>query len=129
MPNSTLASIGQNRQIFRYFLDDGRTTWYFDFEIYWPLGSGKLGKSGFIKESGLLLVNNISIQKWKYIFHIIKTQLFQVQPLMMSFKSYLGTQDDSISDEDAVKKYAEYKLEFKRQQLNEFFVSHKDEEW
>merc|ERR1712204_71953 len=42
---------------------------------------------------------------------------------------YLGTQDDSISDEDAVKKYAEYKLEFKRQQLNEFFVSHKDEEW
>jgi hypothetical protein len=63
LPNSTLASIGQNRQIFRYFLDDGRTTWYFDFEIYWPLGSGKLGKSGFIKESGLLLVNNISIQK------------------------------------------------------------------
>merc|ERR1712203_73371 len=36
---------------------------------------------------------------------------------------------DTISDEDAVKKYAEYKLEFKRQQLNEFFVSHKDEEW
>ena len=52
-----------------------------------------------------------------------------VQPVMMSFKSFLGTQDDSISDEDAVKKYAEYKLEFKRQQLNEFFVSHKDEEW
>ena len=48
---------------------------------------------------------------------------------MMSFKSFLGTQDDSISDEDAVKKYAEYKMEFKRQQLNEFFVSHKDEEW
>ena len=52
-----------------------------------------------------------------------------VQPVMMSFKSFLGTQDDSISDEDAVKKYAEYKMEFKRQQLNEFFVSHKDEEW
>merc|ERR1712113_1252515 len=40
-----------------------------------------------------------------------------------------GTQDDTISDEEAIKKYAEYKLEFKRQQLNEFFVSHKDEEW
>ena len=52
-----------------------------------------------------------------------------VQPVMMSFKAFLGTQDDSISDEDAVKKYAEYKLEFKRQQLNEFFVTHKDEEW
>ena len=51
------------------------------------------------------------------------------QPTMMSFKTFLGTQDDTISDEEAIKKYAEYKLEFKRQQLNEFFVSHKDEEW
>ena len=50
-------------------------------------------------------------------------------PLMMSFKAFLATQDDTISDEDAIKKYADYKLEFKRQQLNEFFVSHKDEEW
>lgn len=47
---------------------------------------------------------------------------------MMSFKAFLTTQDDSISDEEAIKKYADYKLEFKRQQLNEFFVSHKDEE-
>ena len=52
-----------------------------------------------------------------------------VQPPMMSFKAFLGTQDDSISDEEAIKKYAEYKLEFRRQQLNEFFVTHKDEEW
>ena len=52
-----------------------------------------------------------------------------VQPSLMSFKAFLGTQDDSISDEEAIKKYAEYKLEFKRQQLNEFFVTHKDEEW
>ena len=48
---------------------------------------------------------------------------------MMTFKSFLTTQDDTISDEDAIKKYSEYKLEFKRQQLNEFFVNHKDEEW
>merc|ERR1712098_550740 len=51
------------------------------------------------------------------------------QPAMMSFKAFLQTQDDQISDEDAIKKYAEYKLEIKRQQLNEFFVTHKDEEW
>jgi len=51
------------------------------------------------------------------------------QPAMMSFKAFMQTQDDSISDEEGIKKYAEYKLEFKRQQLNEFFVSHKDEEW
>nr|SVE75055.1 EOG090X04A7 [Daphnia dolichocephala] len=54
---------------------------------------------------------------------------FPTQPPMMSFKAFLAAHDDSISDEEAVKKYAEYKLEFRRQQLNEFFTSHKDEEW
>lgn len=48
---------------------------------------------------------------------------------MMSFKAFLGTQEDSITDEEAIKRYNEYKLEFRRQQLNEFFVAHKDEEW
>jgi len=48
---------------------------------------------------------------------------------MMSFKAFLQTQDDNISDEEAIQKFNEYKLEFKRQQLNDFFVNHKDEEW
>jgi hypothetical protein len=47
----------------------------------------------------------------------------------MSFKAYLQTQDDNITDDEAIRKYNEYKLEFKRQQLNEFFVTHKEEEW
>ncbi|KAL7016295.1 hypothetical protein ACKWTF_009992 [Chironomus riparius] len=51
------------------------------------------------------------------------------QPAMMSLKQFLVAQDDSISDETAISKYNEYKLEFKRSQLNEFFVGHKDEEW
>nr|CAG4640777.1 EOG090X04A7 [Eulimnadia texana] len=54
---------------------------------------------------------------------------YPTQPPMMSFKAFLAAHDDSISDEEAVKKYAEYKQEFRRQQLNEFFTSHKDEEW
>ncbi|GAB0094430.1 SERRATE_Ars2_N domain-containing protein [Sergentomyia squamirostris] len=53
----------------------------------------------------------------------------QTQPCMMTLKQFLATQDDSISDSDAITKYNDYKLEFKRQQLNEFFVVHKDEEW
>lgn len=53
----------------------------------------------------------------------------ETQPPMMSFKAFLGTQEDSITDEEAIKRYNEYKLEFRRQQLNEFFVAHKDEEW
>nr|CAD7440480.1 unnamed protein product [Timema bartmani] len=51
------------------------------------------------------------------------------QPPMMSFKAFLQTQDDNITDDEAIRKYNEYKLEFKRQQLNEFFMAHKDEEW
>ena len=38
-------------------------------------------------------------------------------------------QSDDISDEEAVTKYSEYKVNFRRQQLQEFFVAHKDEEW
>ncbi|XP_046384393.1 serrate RNA effector molecule homolog isoform X2 [Ischnura elegans] len=53
----------------------------------------------------------------------------QTQPPMLSFKGYLATQDDNITDEDAIRKYNEYKMEFRRQQLNEFFVAHKEEEW
>lgn len=48
---------------------------------------------------------------------------------MMSFKAFLAAQDDSITVDDAIQKYNEYKLEYRRQQLNEFFVAHKDEEW
>ena len=40
-------------------------------------------------------------------------------------QAFLGTQDDAITDEEAAVKYNEYKLEFRRQQLNEFFVSHR----
>ncbi|XP_077990042.1 serrate RNA effector molecule homolog [Glandiceps talaboti] len=51
------------------------------------------------------------------------------QPQMMTFKQFLASQDDSIDDQEAVRKYNEYKIEFKRQQLSDFFLAHKDEEW
>ncbi|XP_071493608.1 serrate RNA effector molecule homolog [Diadema antillarum] len=48
---------------------------------------------------------------------------------MLSFKQFLASQEDSIDDQEAVKKYNEYKLEFHKAQLSEFFLAHKDEEW
>ena len=51
------------------------------------------------------------------------------QPLKMTFKAFLSTQDDLITDEEAAQKYGEYKMEFRRQQLNEFFSCHKESEW
>ena len=48
---------------------------------------------------------------------------------MMLFKHFLSQQEDTISDEEAIKKFNEYKVEFKKNQINEFFLQHKEEEW
>lgn len=48
---------------------------------------------------------------------------------LMSFKQFVMAQDDDIDDEMAVQRYKDYKIEYRRQQLSEFFVAHKDEEW
>uniref|UniRef100_F7BHR3 Serrate RNA effector molecule homolog n=1 Tax=Ciona intestinalis TaxID=7719 RepID=F7BHR3_CIOIN len=50
-------------------------------------------------------------------------------PKMLTFKQWLNNQKDDITDEEAVKNYTEYKINFRRQQLQEFFIAHKDEEW
>ena len=54
---------------------------------------------------------------------------YPTQPPMLTFKLFLTQQDDTIGEEEAIKKYNEYKLDFKRQQISEFFLSHKEEEW
>ncbi|KAK3577793.1 hypothetical protein CHS0354_000209 [Potamilus streckersoni] len=54
---------------------------------------------------------------------------YPTQPPIMTFKQFLGQQEDNISDQDAIKKYNEYKLEFQKQQISEFFLAHKEEEW
>ena len=51
------------------------------------------------------------------------------QPPCLSFKLFLQQQDDNISDEDAIKKYNEYKMDFKKTQINNFFLEHKEEDW
>lgn len=48
---------------------------------------------------------------------------------MMTFKQFLGSQDDNISDEEAMKRYNDYKTDFRKQQIKEFFLQHKDEDW
>ena len=54
---------------------------------------------------------------------------YPTQPAMMLFKHFLTQQEDTISDEEAIRKFNEYKLEFKKNQINEFFLQHKEEEW
>lgn len=48
---------------------------------------------------------------------------------MLTFKQFLNSQADDIEDMEAVRKYQEYKLEFRKTQIADFFTSHKDEEW
>ena len=47
----------------------------------------------------------------------------------MSFKGFVMQQDDDIDENEAVRRYQEYKVEYKRTQINDFFVLHKAEEW
>lgn len=51
------------------------------------------------------------------------------QPIMLTFKQFMNNLDDSTDHIEATTKYNEYKVEFKRKQLTEFFNAHKEEEW
>lgn len=50
-------------------------------------------------------------------------------PTMRSFKDFLLNLEDSVDETEAVKRYNQYKLDFRRQQLQDFFLSHKQHEW
>lgn len=50
-------------------------------------------------------------------------------PVMKSFKEFLLSLDDAVDETEAVKRYNDYKLDFRRQQMQDFFLAHKDEEW
>ena len=47
----------------------------------------------------------------------------------MNFKGFIMQQEDDIDEGEGVRRYQEYKVEFKKTQINDFFVLHKDEEW
>ncbi|MGH0186193.1 UNVERIFIED_CONTAM: hypothetical protein FKN15_020529 [Acipenser sinensis] len=49
-------------------------------------------------------------------------------PVMKTFKEFLLSLDDSVDETEAVKRYNEYKIDFRRQQMQDFFLAHKDEE-
>lgn len=61
--------------------------------------------------------------------NIAEVDLGIAPPVMKSFKEFLLSLDDSIDETEAVKRYNDYKLEFRRQQMQDFFLAHKDEEW
>ncbi|XP_042328668.1 serrate RNA effector molecule homolog isoform X2 [Sceloporus undulatus] len=61
--------------------------------------------------------------------HIAEVDLGIAPPVMKSFKEFLLSLDDSIDETEAVKRYNDYKLDFRRQQMQDFFLAHKDEEW
>ena len=48
---------------------------------------------------------------------------------MLSFKQFLSQQDDSIDESKAINLYQEYKTEFKRKQIIQFFDEHKEDDW
>ncbi|XP_061211239.1 serrate RNA effector molecule homolog, partial [Neopsephotus bourkii] len=60
---------------------------------------------------------------------IAEVELGLAPPVLKSFKEFLLSLDDAVDETEAVKRYNEYKVDFRRQQLQDFFLAHKDEEW
>ena len=50
-------------------------------------------------------------------------------PILLTFKKFLSTQDETITDEEAIARYREYKIDFRKQECERYFQAHKDEEW
>jgi len=50
-------------------------------------------------------------------------------PMIMSFKEFVMKQEDAIDEVESVTRFKGYKVEFKKTQINDFFVLHKEEEW
>merc|ERR1739838_990303 len=48
--------------------------------------------------------------------------------ILLTFKAWVMKQDDNINEDDACKNFKLHKTEFKKKQMQEFFVTHKDEE-
>lgn len=48
---------------------------------------------------------------------------------MLSFKQFLTQQEDDIEEFDAITSYNNYKSEFKKKLIEEFFEEHKEEDW
>lgn len=49
--------------------------------------------------------------------------------VMLTFKKFMETFDDSLSDEEAISKYNDYKFDFRKQEFEKFFEAHKENEW
>ena len=48
---------------------------------------------------------------------------------LLTFKQFLVQQDDNINDQEAFRMYQEYKTDFKKKQVQQFFNDHKEEDW
>lgn len=48
---------------------------------------------------------------------------------MQTFKQFLLKLEDNVGDQEAIKKYNEYKSKFRRERVEEFFKAHQNEEW
>lgn len=48
---------------------------------------------------------------------------------LQSFKDFLLCLDPAVGEMEAVRRYTEYKLAFRRQQMEAFFLAHREEEW
>lgn len=59
----------------------------------------------------------------------LPVSLLITQSVCVCAQEFLLNTEDSVDETEAVKRYNQYKLDFRRQQLQDFFLQHKDQEW
>uniref|UniRef100_A0A8C6PQT8 Serrate RNA effector molecule homolog (Arabidopsis) n=1 Tax=Nothobranchius furzeri TaxID=105023 RepID=A0A8C6PQT8_NOTFU len=79
--------------------------------------------------SYLFVQNHPTLPSFIRLGNIHDLDLGPPPPIMKSFKEFLISLDDSVDETEAVKRYNEYKIDFRRQQMQDFFLAHKEEEW
>lgn len=54
---------------------------------------------------------------------------YPTQPPKLTFKRFVLTLEDDVTEKDSMQRYKTYLAEFNKDQIREFFLKHKDEDW
>jgi len=66
---------------------------------------------------------------WSAPVGSVPVLLWLVLTRALRLQDFLLNMEDSVDETESVKRFNQYKLDFRRQQLQDFFLQHKDQEW
>lgn len=65
----------------------------------------------------------------RHVVDVIRHVDLSLYRVCVHVQEFLLNMEDSVDETESVKRYNQYKLDFRRQQLQDFFLQHKNQEW